>query len=453
MTPLPRLQRDETCPPAPIRILHLGLGNFFRAHQAWYTANAPDSGEWGIAAFTGRRPDMARALAPQDGLYTLVTRAPNEDELQLITSVSAVHTASDHASWLEYFRSPDVSIVTVTVTEAGYFFDGEGLAADPAVESDIEALGKDPVAPVTTTPAKLVAGLLARQAADAGPITLLPCDNLPENGAVVRQVVRECAQRVYPELLAWLDENVDFASAMVDRITPARSGEDAEIVAEKYGVRDASPVHTEPFSEWVMSGSFPGGHPDWEAAGAQIVADVHPYEQRKLLLLNGSHSLLAYAGTAIGHATVDAAIADPRCRAWVEELWDDAAATVPLPAESVESYRAALLERFSNARMSDDLRRIAMDGSQKIPVRIVPAIITERAAGRLPRGAARALAAWIAHLRGIGAPFNDSRGESWRETAAGEPAAAAANVLDRLGIGDDPALLGAVVEEYANFDA
>src|SRR5690625_2156237 len=146
MTGLPRLQRDESCPPAPIRILHLGLGNFFRAHQAWYTANAPDSGEWGIAAFTGRRPDMARELAPQDGLYTLVTRAPSEDELQLITSVSAVHTASDQASWLEYFLSPDVAIVTITVTEAGYFFDGEGLAADPAVESDIEALGNDPVA-------------------------------------------------------------------------------------------------------------------------------------------------------------------------------------------------------------------------------------------------------------------------------------------------------------------
>src|SRR5690625_2170835 len=169
--------------------------------------------------------------------------------------------------------------------------------------------------------------------------------------------------------------------------------------------------------------------------------------------LSWTHTHLAIAGSASGIATLDASIAYPRCRSWVEELWYDAAASVPLPAESVESYRAALLERFSNARMSDDLRRIAMDGSQKIPVRIVPAIITERAAGKLPRGAARALAAWIAHLRGIGAPFNDARGESWRETAAGETAAAAANVLDRLGIGDDPALLDAVVEEYANFDA
>src|SRR5690625_3582776 len=140
MTGLPRLQRDESCPPAPIRILHLGLGNFFRAHQAWYTANAPDSGEWGIAAFTGRRPEMARVLSPQDGLYTLVTRAPGGDEFQIVDSISAVHTASDHDSWLEYFRDPQISIVTITVTEAAYLFDGEGLAEDPAASADITAL-------------------------------------------------------------------------------------------------------------------------------------------------------------------------------------------------------------------------------------------------------------------------------------------------------------------------
>ncbi len=449
---LPKLQRQADQPAPPVRILHLGLGNFFRAHQAWYTANASDSSDWGIAAFTGRRPDMARVLAPQDGLYTLVVRTPTADEVSVVDSLSAVHTASDHESWLTYFRDPLISIVTVTVTEAGYFYDGVGLADDPAVAADIAGLSEDPLAPMSTAPGKLVAGLLSRYAADAGPITLLSCDNLPNNGAVVERVIRDFAGEVDSDLAAWLTKNVDFASAMVDRITPAASPEDVDTVARELGVRDASPVRSEPFSEWVISGEFPGGRPDWESAGAQIVDDVHPYEQRKLLLLNGAHSLLAYAGSAIGHETVDEAIADPRVHEWVQELWDDAASVVPLPAAHVMTYRAALIERFTNPRMSDALARIAMDGSQKIPVRIVPVIESARKAGRMPRGAARALAAWIAHLRGVGAPFNDSRGESWRGTAEGDLQGAVSAVLDRLALGDDHDLVEEVMAEYSQFD-
>src|SRR5699024_4831330 len=242
---------------------------------------------------------------------------------------------------------------------------------------------------------------------------LLPCDNLPGNGEVVERVVRDFAGRVHPDLLGWIDENVDFASSMVDRITPAGAPEDSATVRELLGVEDASPVRTEPFSEWVMSGAFPAGRPRWEDAGAAVVSDVVPYEQRKLLLLNGAHSLLAYAGSLLGHGTVDQAISDPRARAWVNELWDDATPTVPLPPEDVSSYRTALLERFDNPRMGDLLARIAMDGSQKIPVRIVPVVRTERAAGRLPAGAARVLAAWIAHLRGGGCAVNDVDGDAW----------------------------------------
>lgn len=448
-TTLPRLRREASRPPAPVRIVHLGLGNFMRAHLAWYTAHAPDAAQWGIAAFTGRRPQAAQILAPQDGLYTLITRGPVADTVEVIDAISAVHTASDHTAWLEYFRDPAVAIVSMTVTEAGYFFDGAGLREDPAIAADIAALVADPSAPASTLPGKLVAGLLARKAADAGAITLLPCDNLPGNGAVVRAVVTAFAAQVDPGLSPWLADNVDFASSMVDRITPAATEADRETVGRELGVFDASPVRTEPFSEWVMSGTFPAGRPAWEEAGAQLTGDVHPYEQRKLLLLNAAHSLLAYAGSALGHRTVDAAIADARCRAWVNELWDDAAATIPLPADLITDYRAALLERFANARMGDELNRIAMDGSLKIPVRIVPVIETERAAGRMPQGAARAVAAWIAHLRGHGAPRNDAGGEHWAQRASGDPRRAVTAVLDELGIGGDEELAAAVLGAYA----
>ncbi|QGH69495.1 mannitol dehydrogenase family protein [Pseudactinotalea sp. HY158] len=448
-----RLARDVSHEPAPVRIVHLGLGNFFRAHQAWYTGRAPDASEWGIAAFTGRRPDGARVLAPQDGLYTLITRGPAEDSFEVVDSVSAVHTASDHAALLDYFRDPEVALVTMTVTEAGYLHRGGALVLDDEqVVADLAALRADPYRAVVTVPGKLVAGLLARQVAGAGPITLLPCDNLPGNGEVVERVVRDFAAAADGDLLEWIDEHVDFASSMVDRITPAASAEDERTVREHLGMEDASPVRTEPFSEWVMSGAFPAGRPRWEDAGASIVADVVPYEQRKLLLLNGSHSLLAYSGPLLGHETVDEAIADPRCRAWVNELWDDATATVPLPVAEVAAYRSALLERFDNPRMGDALARIAMDGSQKIPVRIVPVVRTERGAGRMPTGAARALAAWIAHLRGHGTPVTDVEGASWQESAAGEAGAAVTAVLERLGIGGDADLEELVGRYLAEFE-
>ncbi|MEE6282079.1 mannitol dehydrogenase family protein [Georgenia sunbinii] len=444
-----RLSRRPDQQPAPVRIVHLGLGNFFRAHQAWYTANAPDAAEWGIAAFTGRRPDAARALAPQDGLYTLIVRQADGDDLQVIPSVSAVHTASDHLAYLDYLRDSDVAIITMTVTEAGYLRGADGGLdlANADVVADVATLQDDVTGAVTTTPGRLVAGLLARQAAEAGPITLLSCDNLPGNGAVVERVVRDLAAEIAPDLLPWIDENVDFATSMVDRITPAATDADRETVREQLGVEDASPVVTEPFSEWVVSGTFPAGRPRWEDAGVSLVDEVEAYEQRKLLLLNGAHSLMAYAATIVGHETVVEAMNDPRCRGWVEELWDDAAPNLQVPADDVVAYRAALTERFENPRMRDVLSRIAADGSQKIPVRIVPVVKGERAAGRLPSGAARALAAWIGHLRGLGAPVNDVAGESWQETAAGELADAVVAVLERLGIGGDAELTAAVVDD------
>ena len=199
-------------------------------------------------------------------------------------------------------------------------------------------------------------------------------------------MVTQLAQAVDPALTEWIGEHVDFASSMVDRITPATTEGDRALVAERCGYLDASPVATEPFHEWVMSGSFPAGRPRWEDAGAQVVADVTPFEQRKLWLLNGSHSLLAYAGSVRGHAAIDEAIADPACRGWVEALWDEAAPHLPLPADDISGYRAALLDRYANPRIRHRLAQIAADGSTKIVVRTVPVLRAERDSRSGPAG-------------------------------------------------------------------
>ena len=237
---------------------------------------------------------------------------------------------------------------------------------------------------------------------------------------------------------------------MVDRITPATTDDDRDLVAASQGYADASPVATEPFSEWVVSGGFPSGRPAWQDAGVQIVDDVTPYEQRKLWLLNGSHSLLAYAGSIRGHVTIDEAIADPDCRGWVESFWNEASPYLTLPVDSIVDYREALLERYSNARIGYRLSQIATDGSIKLPVRILPTLLAEREAGRLPVGCATAIAAWVLHLRGQGAPIKDEGAGPARDAAGGEDlVAATAGVLDTMhaGLGDDSELVGFVVEQ------
>ena len=449
-TTLTRLSRAATGarPPAPVRIVHLGLGNFFRAHEAWYTDRAPDAREWGVAAFTGRSPALAESLAPQDGLYTLVTRSAQGDDTEVVASLSQVHAADDHDAWLDHLRRPEVAMVTLTVTEAGYrrAADGSLDLADPEVAEDLAALRRDPAAPTRTVPARLVGGLAARRAAGCGALAVVSNDNLPHNGAVVRRVVLDLARALDDSLAAWVEANVSFVTTMVDRITPRATEEDAREVLRATGFEDRAPVVTEPFSEWVLSGEFPAGRPAWEASGAAIVDDVTPFEHRKLWLLNGAHSLLAYAGSIRGHATVADAIADPQVRAWVGQWWDEAAGHLR-DAGDVAAYRQALLDRFSNPRIRHLLAQIATDGSQKLPVRVAPVLRDEREAGRMPGGAVRVLAAWLLHLRGHGATVTDSH-EVVAAVRAADLAGGAGLVVAHVvpGLADDEALVQAVCE-------
>ena len=381
------ISRGGAAPPPPVRLVHLGLGNFFRAHQAWYTDRAGDG--WGIAAFSGRSAELADALSAQDGLYTLVTRAGDGDRFDVISSLARAYPAARHDAWLAALASPEVRGVTITVTEAGYLRGaGGGLDRDRAeVQADVAALRADPSAAVRTAPARLLAGLAARRRADAGPITLIPCDNLPENGAVVARVVAEFADLVEPGLRDWLEASVRTVTTMVDRITPRTTPEDIATVGEN----DRCPVVTEPFSEWVLSGRFAGGRPRWEDAGATFTDDIAPFEERKLWLLNGGHSLLAYAGSARGHETVADAVADETCRGWLETWWAEASRHLTLPAEDLARYRAgaagALREPADASPAGPDRRRRLAEAPDPDPAHAARRALRRADAGR---GRARA---------------------------------------------------------------
>jgi fructuronate reductase len=437
---------------APVRLLHLGMGNFFRAHPCWYTEHAPDAGDWGFAAFTGRSSSpLVEQLNQQEGLYTLVSRASGGDQFEVLASLSRAHVAGDHEAWLRYFEAAELAAVTITVTEAGYLRgpDGGLDMGRPEVQADLEGLRRDPTTLVRTAPARLVAGIAARRRADAGPLALIPCDNTPGNGALAERVVADLAESVDADLAAWFRESIAIVTTVVDRITPRIAPEDIRAVVESTGLDDRCPVVTEPFHEWVLSGGFPGSRPRWEAAGATFTDDVTPFEHRKLWLLNGAHSLLAYAGSISGHTTVAEAVADPTCRSWVEEWWAVASPHLDQPDQDVAAYRAALLERFANDRMRDRLDRIAADGSQKLPIRVLPVLRAERAAGRVPQGATRVLAAWVCHLRGLGAPVNDARADVVLPLARGPLRDAVPRVLGQLDpvLGADAAVVAAVADQ------
>jgi fructuronate reductase len=385
--------------PAPARIVHLGLGAFHRAHQAWYTARADDAADWGIAAFTGRGPTAALELAPQDGLYSVVERADSGDSVSIVSSIVEAHDGADIARLVELLASVDTAIVTITVTEAGYRLapDGTPDLSDPAVAADIAdfASGR-----AQTTLGRLLLGLAARRSAGVGPLAVVPCDNMPDNGEVVGAALTGLAASIDPGLAHWIVENVSFVSTSVDRITPKTTPDDLATVTRLTGWEDAAAVVTEPFSDWVLSGTFPAGRPDWESAGARFVDEIGPFESRKLWLLNGAHSLLAYTARQRGHETVAAAITDPVCLASVEAFWDTAVRHLPDGVDlELPAYRAALLERFRNGRIEHRLAQIANDGSTKLRIRIAPIVLAERAAGRSGAAGVAALAGWISQLR------------------------------------------------------
>jgi fructuronate reductase len=388
--------------------VHLGLGAFHRSHQAWYTQHAPDAADWGIAAFTGRRPDAALALAAQDGLFTIIERSGTGDAFEVIGSIVEAVDGADVGRLCELVSAPETAVVTLTITEAAYGLapDGSFDAGSPGVAGDLAMLagntgtaGNAGTAAAPTTPlGRLVLALAARRDAGAGPLAVVSCDNLSGNGDVARRAVVGLAEAWDGEVGAWIGENVSFVSTSVDRITPRSTDADVAEVEERCGYRDNSPVVAEPFRDWVLSGDFPAGRPRWEDAGAVVVDDIEPYENRKLWLLNGAHSLLAYAGQLRGHTTVAEALEDPPCREAVEAFWEEAAAHLHGDDLHIPEYLEALRGRFGNRRIAHHLSQIAADGTTKLRMRALPVLAAERSQGRSGAGSALMLAAWTDYV-------------------------------------------------------
>lgn len=420
---------------APVRIVHLGLGAFFRAHQAWYTQLANELGgeQWGINALTGRRPDMAELLNSQDCRYTLVERGPEGDRGVDIRSVVAAGPGADGDTYRAAISDPAVAIITSTITEKGYLVADDDAAKITAGEVPSSAIGR------------LVDGLRVRMEAGAGPLAMVPCDNLTANGEHTERVVTALAEQVSPALAGWISANVSFVSTMVDRITPATTDADVADAKALAGWQDNAPVVAEPFSEWIIAGQFPAGRPAWEKVGAQIVEDVEPYEQRKLWLLNGGHSTLAYVGLSRGHETIAEAMGDPECVAALRQVWEDAAPCLPFEQEVIDEATQALTDRFTNASIKHRLVQIAGDGSQKLPVRLV-SVQRARLSQGLEIGKAFpiAIGAWITHLATD--QVNDPQADGLRASLSGSASDRARTVLTFLdsALGQDEDLVAAV---------
>lgn len=444
----------RTRPKPPIRMVHFGLGNFYRAHQAWYTHHAADAAEWGYAAFEGRTMGTADAMQSQDNVYTIAFTAASGDRYELIESISEAYPAEAFDEWVTLCASPAVAIISTTVTEAGYGSDGKGGVnqQDATFVADLAKL-RAGAHDVLSTPARLVAGLRARRESGAGTVALMSCDNLLENGTIMRQVVRATAELLDPSLVAWIDEHVSFVTTMVDRITPRPTDEDLARVEAGIGTKDAAPIITEPFGEWVIDGEFPAGRPDWASAGATFTHDIDSNERRKLWLLNGSHSLLAYTGLMRGRETVAEAMADPFCRDTAMQWWKAALTVLEGDADTLQRYTEALTERFDNSRIRHLLAQIGTDGSMKIPVRWVPALQVLRGRGEMPEAVVRGLAAYTLYLqRG---DVNDVAKEALLAAVAGEPSATLRGMLAIVapGLLQDEQLLAAVDAKIIEFTA
>lgn len=383
-------------------IVHLGLGAFARGHLAEYTEDALEKrfGAWGIVGASLQRPDQRDRLKPQDGLYTLLKLAPAGPELRIIGSVLDVLVAPEGPSaLLARIASPETRIVSLTVTEKGYCHDpatGRLRADHPDILHDLE----NPEAPRSAV-GILVAGLRLRRAEGRGPFTVLCCDNLPSNGHVLRGLVRDFAALTDDGLAAWIEAEGAFPATMVDRIVPATTEADIAEVAKLIGLDDAAPVIGEPFRQWAIEDVFADGRPDWHEVGAQMVSEVAPFEFMKLRMLNGAHSSLAYLGYLAGHETVAESSGDPVFARFLAGLWDEIIPTVPAPQGVVlADYARALLARFQNPAIRHRTWQIAMDGSQKLPQRLLGTIRERLKAGGGIDHLALGVAAWMRYVTG-----------------------------------------------------
>jgi fructuronate reductase len=378
-------------------VVHLGLGAFHKAHQAVVYEAALNSGDlrWGVLGASLRSRGVRDQLAPQGGLYTVTAREGSNEQTQLIGALRGVLVApEDPAQLVQAMAKPDVHLVTLTVTEKGYKLDpaaGALIHDDPDLAADLKSLDRP-----RTAPGFIVAALAKRRAAGLKPFTTLSCDNLPHNGKRLREAVLAMAGHHDQALRDWIDAQGAFPETMVDRIVPATEEADIAALEQRIGVVDRAMVKTEPFTQWVIEDRFVGERPDFAAFGVQLTQSVAPWEAAKLRLLNGAHSGIAYLGGLAGIEFVHEFVALQAGRAFIEALWNEAASTLSPPAGlDVAAYRVALMQRFANSALNHRTRQIAMDGSQKLPQRLLAPIMVRLERNQKVETLALAVAAWM----------------------------------------------------------
>lgn len=397
----PNLQPQYDRAQTKAGMVHLGIGAFHRAHQAHYTEAVMNQtgGDWRIIGCSLRSASVKQQLESQECLYTLMEKGV-ETQYQVIGAVNSVLVGPESPkAIIEAIAEPAIKILTLTITEKGYCHDPASGTLNfdhPDIAHDLA----NPDSPKTAV-GYIVAGLRTRRQRELPGLTVLSCDNLPDNGKVTAKVVTQFAQKVSAVLAEWIDQNVTFPSSMIDRIVPATTADDRAALTSVVGYRDEAMVVAEPFSQWVIEDRFIRGRPAWELAGALLVEDVAVYEHMKLRLLNGSHSLLAYTGYLAGYETIDRVMADQYYMRLCELFMRQAALTLQAPAGfDITRYQSELRERFANPGLKHRTWQIAMDGSQKVPQRWLATLRDLNQSGQDIRVFALALAAWMRYTTG-----------------------------------------------------
>jgi mannitol 2-dehydrogenase len=397
-------------------IVHIGVGGFHRAHEAVYTERLlrqTQDQDWGICGIGLRESDraMAQVLREQDYLYSLMELGQAEHPcVEVIGAISDYLFAPDNpTAVLEKLASPQTRIVSLTITEGGYLLDDHSGEFDFSNADIVHDLAH-PGSPRTVF-GYLAAALEMRRERDLPAFTLMSCDNLPHNGDKARSALLSFAARHDQALADWIAEHVSFPNSMVDRITPITTAAHKQLLQDHATIDDAWPVVCEPFIQWVMEDDFCNGRPAWEDVGVQFTADVAPYEQMKMRLLNASHSAMSYLGYLAGYRYSHEVMQDARLSGLIRRFMDlDVTPTLgTIEGINLEQYKDTLIERFSNPRIGDQLSRLCMDGSSKIPKFILATLEQRLAEGAPIERFALILASWALYLQRAQQPDADYR--------------------------------------------
>jgi mannitol 2-dehydrogenase len=386
-------------------ILHIGVGNFHRAHQAVYMDDLFVAGldrDWAIVGAGVRDADIAlrEKLADQDWLTTVVEQEADSTKPRVIGPMIDFIKPGDVAALLDLFGRPEIRIVSLTITEGGYYISPATQTFD-AANPDIVADARHIDAPKTVF-GLIVAGLMRRRAAGIAPFTVMSCDNIPGNGHVAEGAVAGLADLVDPGLGAWIRQNVAFPNSMVDRITPATTDRERALLHEGFGLDDNWPVFCEAFRQWVLEDKFPAGRPALEKVGVTFTSNVAPYELMKIRILNGGHATIAYPAALLDIHFVHEAMENALVRGFLEKLTrEEIIPTVPPPPRTdLEEYRKLIARRFANPKIGDTVSRLCLDGSNRQPKFILPTVVDRLKNGQGFKGLALVSALWCRYCYG-----------------------------------------------------